>query len=300
MIGLLLVMVSSICFAVVPNAGKVALDDGVSLFVLIVTRYAIGAAILAPIIALTKTSIRVPRRLIPKLLFVSMMALLLLMATYHAVDHLDIGLVLLILFSFPIGVALCAARRWFCMGMVMAGLAIMIIDGIDGINLYGLFISAMGLVFFVLFIDSSSELAVELGSSTLNLYISLTGLMALLLAYGVAMIVGGLAVEGLPVEGLPVGISIAMPESTRGLTAIWANGVFYIVSWVLFFEGARIVGATRAALMACVEPLFAALLALMVLGQRLSAVEWGGFFIVLGAIYAFERLGQKTSDQSQT
>ena len=75
--------------------------------------------------------------------------------------------------------------------------------------------------------------------------------------------------------------------------AIFSNGFFYILRWVLFFDGSRIIGATRASLMACSEPLFAALLAMFFLGQILSIVEWIGFLTVLVSVYLFERFGTK-------
>jgi drug/metabolite transporter (DMT)-like permease len=46
-------------------------------------------------------------------------------------------------------------------------------------------------------------------------------------------------------------------------------------------------------MMACVEPLFAALLAMVFLRQVLSTVEWIGFFIVLSSIYLFEKFSSK-------
>ena len=54
------------------------------------------------------------------------------------------------------------------------------------------------------------------------------------------------------------------------------------------------IGATRASLLACVEPLFAALLAMILLGQFLSPAEWIGFFIVLLSIFMIEKLAPKT------
>ena len=71
---------------------------------------------------------------------------------------------------------------------------------------------------------------------------------------------------------------MAMPVSAKGIIAIFSNGFFYILSWVLFFEGARHV-AIRASMMACVEPLFAALLAMFFLSQILSVTEWIGFLL---------------------
>ena len=85
---------------------------------------------------------------------------------------------------------------------------------------------------------------------------------------------------------------ISLPESVIGYIAILGNGLFFIISWVLFFEGARIIGSTRASLLACAEPLFAALLAIILLNQTLSAVEWLGFGIVLTSILFFEKIAQ--------
>ena len=285
-VGILMVLVSSICFAFVPNSAKIAMEEGSSLFFLIASRYAIGACFLLPVFFMTRTSFRVPTRLIWRVVVAGFLALCLIVATYHAVNFLDVGLVLLILYSFPLGVALISHLRgkerisqnqWICMTMVMVGLVIMIFDGQTKINLYGLAVSFFGLFCFVFFILQSNALAEDLGSSSLNFYLSISGLA--LLAFLFLL--------------FPQSMSVAMPASDKGVMAIFSNGFFYILSWVLFFKGSRIIGATRASLMACSEPLFAALLAMFFLGQILSVVEWIGFFTVLVSVYLFERFGTK-------
>ena len=47
-LGIILVVISSICFAFVPNSAKIALDEGCSLSFLLLSRYAIGAGLLLP------------------------------------------------------------------------------------------------------------------------------------------------------------------------------------------------------------------------------------------------------------
>ena len=285
-IGILCVILSSICFAFVPNTAKMALDEGASLFFLLAARYAIGAMILLPVLIITGQRIAVHRRQIRPLVVTSLFALFLLLATYHAVDFLDVGLVLLILYSFPIGVALISQisgrerisrARWLCMMAVLGGLGLMILDGIGDISIYGILVTILGLICFVVFIETSSQLAESLGSPTLNLHISLIGLVSLL-----------------AVLLLPVDVSFSYPDTPTGFAAILGNGTSYILSWVLFFEGARMIGATRASLLACVEPLFAALLAMILLGQFLSPTEWIGFVIVLLSIFTFEKLAPRT------
>ena len=286
-VGILCVILSSICFAFVPNTAKMALDEGASLFFLLAARYVIGSMILVPVLIITGQKIAVRRAQIRPLVITSLFALFLLLATYHAVDFLDVGLVLLILYSFPIGVALISQisgrerisqARWLCMMAVLGGLGLMILDGLGDISIYGIFVATFGLVCFVFFIETSSQLADTLGSPTLNLYISLIGLVSLL-----------------AVLLLPFDVPFSHPGTPTGFAAIFGNGIFYILSWVLFFEGARMIGATRASLLACVEPLFAALLAMLMLGQFLSPTEWIGFFIVLLAIFMFEKLAPKAA-----
>ncbi|MGB0181586.1 MAG: DMT family transporter [Candidatus Puniceispirillales bacterium] len=286
MIGISLIIISSMCFAVVPNSAKMALDHGVSLYFLILSRFIIGAAILLPYGKISGASFHIPREGIFALLVTGISALVLLATTYHAVEFIDIGLVLLILYSFPFGIAILARlrrgerlslSRWLCMFVVLLGLGIMIYDGQGDINFYGIFISVIGLISFIIFIETSSQLAIKMGGAVLNFYISVIGLILMLTM-------------------LPLGFAFQSPQTHIGIMAIGANGVFFVLSWVLFFEGSRIIGITRASLLACIEPLFAALLALIFLGQQLTLIEWFGFFVVLTAIFLFEQIGlrQKT------
>ncbi len=90
---------------------------------------------------------------------------------------------------------------------------------------------------------------------------------------------------------LPLGFAFSPPRPILALWRLAQMGFFFVLSWVLFFEGSRIIGITRASLLACIEPLFAALLALIFLGQQLTLIEWFGFFVVLTAIFLFEQIG---------
>ena len=161
--------------------------------------------------------------------------------------------------------------------VLMLGLYLMLSTGEQVLNLYGLFISFLGLLFFIAFIVTASDLSEQIGATTFNLYVSLLGIIFLTVGFI-----------------LPLGFEMDLPLTKTGIFAILANGVFYISSWVLFFKGASIIGATRSSMLACIEPLFAALLAIILLKQILSVTEWIGFFIVLTAIYTFEKNSTKT------
>ena len=289
-LGVILVIISSICFAFVPNSAKIALDEGTSLSFLLVSRYAIGVALLLPIIFLTKTKLAVPNYLAPRIIKASFLALGLIWATYHAVEFLDVGLVLIILYSFPIGVALISHfkreilinfQQIACMFLLLFGLWTMIYEEGVSVNLYGLVISFAGLICFILFIVSASKIADTIGSTVLNFYICLIGLSVLL-----AVIL------------LHSGITMSVPTTLKGILAVASNGFFFILSWVLYFKGAKFIGATRASFLACLEPLFAALLAILLLDQLLSTKEWAGFFVILSSVLIFEILSGAKRDNT--
>ena len=289
-LGVILVIISSICFAFVPNSAKIALDEGTSLSFLLVSRYAIGVALLLPMMFLTKTKLAVPNYLAPRIIKASVLALGLIWATYHAVEFLDVGLVLIILYSFPIGVALISYfkreilinfQQIACMFLLLFGLWTMIYEEGVSVNLYGLVISFAGLICFIFFIVSASKIADTIGSTVLNFYICLIGLSVLL-----AVIL------------LHSGITMSVPTTLKGKLAVASNGVFFILSWVLYFKGAKFIGATRASFLACLEPLFAALLAILLLGQLLSIKEWAGFFVILSSVLIFEILSGAKRDNT--
>ena len=288
-LGIMLVVISSICFAFVPNSAKIALDEGTSLLFLLVSRYAIGLALLLPIMFLTKTKLAIPNDLVPTVTKASVLALGLIWATYHAVEFLDVGLVLVILYSFPIGVALISHfkkeivinfQQIACMFFLLFGLWTMIYEEGVSVNLYGLVISFAGLICFIFFMVSASEIADTIGSTVLNFYICLVGLSVLL-----------------AVTLLHSGITISVPTTLKGILAVASNGFFFILSWVLYFKGAKFIGATRASFLACLEPLFAALLAILLLGQLLSIKEWVGFIMILLSVLIFEILSNTERDK---
>ena len=183
--GIFLVLLSSVLFAFVPNSAKIALDDGSSLFFLVFSRYAIGALILLLFITYIRGNLRISLSKVSRVFLSSIYACILISLTYHAVDYLDVGLVMAILYCFPIGVAFVSYFRgeskivlvqWLSMAGLMIGLYLMLSTGEQVLNLYGLFISFLGLLFFIAFVVTASNLSAQIGATTFNFYVSIFGL----------------------------------------------------------------------------------------------------------------------------
>ena len=78
-----------------------------------------------------------------------------------------------------------------------------------------------------------------------------------------------------------------------GWVGIFGNGLFYVFSYVLFFIGSKKIGITTASVVALTEPLFAAIIALVVLNQYLSVQEICGFVTAIMSLFFFIRFSSR-------
>ena len=270
--GIAIVLLSSFFFAFVPTSAKIALDSGVSLMVLLMSRCLIGLIILAPLTKILGHPILVDRSKVLPLIFVSIVSVCLIASTYHAIEYISIALVLMIIYLFPIGVALITTIRgeeklersqWISIIGVLLGLGILILDEPSATSLYGISISVIGLLLFITFVYFTGKLVDEIGSATINLHLSFFSIIVLIIY-----------ISFLPVE-------LTLPANNSGWLGIIANGVFYVLSYVLFFIGSKAVGITTASVLALTEPLFATIVALFILNQYLSLQEFSGFLVTI-------------------
>ncbi len=287
--GIAIVLLSSFFFAFVPTSAKLALDSGVSLMVLLMSRCLIGLIILAPLTKSLGHPILVDRGKVLPLIFVSIISVCLIASTYHAIQYISIALVLMIIYLFPIGVALITTIRgeemlgrtqWLCIIGVLLGLGILILDEPSATSLYGIFISVIGLLLFITFIYFTGKLVDKIGSATINLHLSFFSIIALIMY--IALV---------PVE-------LSLPDDSIGWFGIIGNGVFYVLSYVLFFIGSKAVGITTASVLALTEPLFATIVALFILNQYLSLQEFSGFFVTICFLSLFLIFAPKVNQKN--
>ena len=279
--GIVIVLISSLCFAIVPSSAKISLDFGSSLFILLFSRCLIGLVLLYPLVFFQKESIFISRKFLLPVFFSSLVSVSLIASVYHAIEFINIALGMTIVYAFPIGIALITSIRgeenyslkeWLSMFMVIFGLFILVYDEIFAGSLYGILICMISLILMTTFIYSSSKLANNLGSIILNFHLNLWSLIFLFLSYFL------------------FSFNLEMPNSSFGLAALFFNGLFYILSYTLFFWGSRFIGVTRTSVLSLTDPIFATLIAMIFLNQFLSIIESLGLIVVLISIYIFEIL----------
>ncbi|TXN29012.1 DMT family transporter [Lacisediminihabitans profunda] len=90
------------------------------------------------------------------------------------------------------------------------------------------------------------------------------------------------AVALLPVL-LATGGPLLQSPTTIGITAYLALGPMF-VAYLLFGIGLRTIRSSMATTITLIEPVVATVLAVLVVGERLSATGWAGLAVILGAV----------------
>ena len=278
--GILIVLLSSLCFAIVPSSAKISLDFGSSLFILLFSRCLIGLVLLLPFLFFQKESVYIKKNYVLPVVFSSIVSVSLIAAVYHAIEYINIALGMTIVYAFPIGIALITSirgeekyslREWLSILMVIFGLFVLIYDEMFTGSLYGIAICIISLILMTTFVYTSSKLADSLGSIVLNFHLNLWSLIFLFISY------------------LLFSFTLKIPDNSIGLTSLFFNGLFYILSYTLFFWGSRFIGVTRTSVLSLTDPIFATVIAMIFLNQFLSIIESLGFIVVLVSIYFFEK-----------
>ena len=289
-LGAGLVALAAVCFSTLGPITRLADEAGVGSLAIVAWRAAIGAtAMLLLLVTLRGTAGRrplsfseVPPRDRWFIGAASMANLVLNLAMFIAFVRIEIGLALLVFYSYPAFVALASviwfgdrldAVRWLALGLSMLGLALTLsgaggVGALDALGIGLSFLAALTQAFYVLSarhgfarIPPVEAAAVTMGGAALGYLL-------------IALVTGQL-------------ISLAAPlASSQGLGLVLLAGfIGAAIPTVCFITGIRLLGAPRAAILATLEPVVGAALAAWLLGEQPALLQLaGGALILLAAV----------------
>jgi drug/metabolite transporter (DMT)-like permease len=271
--GLALVALSTVAYGIQPIFGKVAFAAGVEPLPLLAWRYAIALACLA----LLERGPRPPVRVRLRLWGIGSVFVLNSVAYFMALDALPATVTALVLFSYPVIVALLAAlagverltgRALVAALVAFAGCALTagaLVPG-EALPKGGVAWALVAAFVYAGYVVLSSRFAAGVPARMLVLH--------LLQIAAVLCAAAALAGPGL-----------ALPAEPRAWLAVLGMAVVStVVSMIAFLAGMAIVGPSRASVMASLEVLVTLVLAFLLLGERLTPVQWGGAALILGAV----------------
>jgi drug/metabolite transporter (DMT)-like permease len=261
------------------SLARFLLDDGVGAMRLAQLRSLLSWAILVACLALLRPQLlRIHREDVPRLAFLGIAGLALVHATYFvAIDHLQIGVALVIQYLGPLLVLLWLrfyyGRRlrpslWFAAALSLAGCFLVVeawdVGALDTVGLLAAFAAA---VTFAIYLVSS-----ERSGHTYTPFTTLAW------AFGFASLFWALAQ---PLWDFPVG---EFSSARNILLGLGVAVVGTLLPFILMVEALRHIPASRAAVVATLEPVLAAIIAWIVHGEVLEAVQIAGGMLVVVAV----------------
>ena len=284
LLGIGIVLLSALLIGLAPNAAKVAYEEGADPLAVITFRTAIGAVVIAIYLTVRQQWPGRGLRIFRRSAVAGLAQVLVALGLLGAVAFIDVSLAALIFYFHPFLIAAVgrfrgdmamSPVRLFCIVAAISGLSLVLSVSFETLDATGIALSVVGMVAVTVLIFAVSDVSKAVGPVPANFYMTLWSV-----GYLLAVVIVG------PLSGWVDGMSL--PETSKGWTAIIGAGVTTTVGYVLFFVGAAVIGVTRAAIWTITEPLFAILLAIALLQESLSLVQWLGVAIVIGSLLKFE------------
>jgi len=284
--GVALVVGSAVCFGSLGIFGKLAYRLGLSTPQLLSYRFAV-AAVLLWLAALVTRQGRIPRHNIIGLVVMGGAGYVGQSGSYFSALHfIPASINALLLYAYPVVVTLLAARlfgealgrmKLAAVGLAFVGTLLVIDVQLHAAPLIGIVLGLGSAAFYSGYILFGSRLLPGLPPVPSTAVIMTS---AAIVWSGYALVTGQLAVDWTP------------PRA--GLIAAFAL-VGTAVPILTFILGLRLVGASRAAILSTFEPASTVLLAVVVLGETGSPVQYVGGALILASVLVLEGPGWRAS-----
>ena len=272
--GILLILISAMAFGAMTALAPLAYGAGTSPSTLLFLRFTLSGLVLAAYMVLRKIRFPKGRVLLALVLMGGVWYFCQSLAYFTALTMASASLVALLLYLYPVVVALMAAAvyrepltrpRVVALGLALAGTALTIGPGGGGETL-GIVLALGAALIYAGYIVVGGKVMEQAEAIPATAVI----MLAAALSFGSLGIVQGMQ----------------FPQSTGGWQAIVAIAACSIIALGGFFAGLKRIGPANAAILSTVEPLVAVGLAALLLNERLAPLQFvGGLCILIAVVF---------------
>lgn len=271
-----LLLVGALAVALMPNSAKLAIQDGANTETTVLIRVLTAIPLLCLYMLARGIRFSVPREFYVLTLVASVSSAGMNFCMIYAIQYIDVGLAMLIMFTHPFLIAyyyhikrvsLLSATRVFWSIAALFGLGLALIADLATISMTGVILAAGASVLTTIMVISMVSVSQVVGGTSTNLHMTI---WTLVLTIGVLATVG----------------TLQWPQTTIGWASGIGNGISYMTAYLTFLGAVRLIGGSRASMLTFMEPIAAILMAAWWFGEFLSLVQWGGVALVaLGLIF---------------
>jgi len=273
-VGMILVASAATCFSLSTVMGRYALDSGADPITTVAGRFLIAVGVLAALVRLRGKSFAIsrPKRWAAMAIGVGTTASSL--GYFSAIDLVPVSLAVLVFYTFPIlvGVAVrftegepLTVAKLGALLLAFGGIAIALDVQTDGLDPRGLLFACVP--------------AIAIGSITLFGGRAMAGQDVGIMVFYMFVTGSAITVVALVAQGGP-----SWPSTVLGWFGFFGVPACFIVGNQLFFSAFARIRAVDIAMVMNMEPVTTILFALVLLGEVLSAVQYGGAMLIVLAI----------------
>ena len=278
MLGILMVLISSVGIGIAPTFAKFALNAGSNTFTLVAMRNLIMVCLIAAYFLISGTKPHIGRK--PLLISLAMGPVYIALGYGYlgSVAYISVSLAIVIYFLHPLLIAIVSrvlgheaisGRQILATLLALVGLALSIGFSVGAIDARGVLLALMSAGACTVMILSNSYAMQKTPSVVVIFYMVLCAT----LVYGSIGLVSH---------------SFVFPVNRSGWVGIVGVGLGYTVGILTFFWAVPILGAFRATMISTTEPLFGIVCAVVLLGNKVSLLQVLGTAMLVAAIIAVE------------
>lgn len=267
-----------------PSAAKIAYQEGANPLSAIILRSLIGVVGIAIYMLIRKIRFDIGWQAFRSSSLTGVTQAFNSIGIMGSVAYIDVSLAVLIIFCFPFWVAIynhysgqtkLTPVVLVCFFIALLGLSLTLGTQFGSLNPIGLLLAGLGMVSMASMVVIVARTAARIGPIPANFYMTGWTCFYFLVIALVAPALGILE-------------PMSFPESSRGWIAIFGTGVSFTLGYVLFFVGAAIIGTTRASILSISEPVMIILVAILLVDEWLSQVQWIGIMLIIGSLAILE------------
>ncbi|KEO84434.1 DMT family transporter [Tumebacillus flagellatus] len=288
-LGVALVLISAACYGIMSILAVYAYRDGASVLGLLTIRFALAALLFWLFLVVSRTKISLTlRQLLAMFILGGVLYAAMSFTFFTAVQYISPSLAALLLYSYPVFVAVLSAvvdkerltrRIVLSLVLAMAGLVLVLGTSFADVSPIGVILGVVSAVLYSIYIVLSNRVVKSVPSVVTSA--SVTLFTALSLAT-VSLSTNQLQLHFHTQAWLAIGGIILFPT---------------IIAMVAFFYGLRIIGSTKASILSMIEPLVTITASALLIGDRLTPAQCvGGTAVLLGALLVMLKQSEDRSN----
>lgn len=277
-VGIPNALFAALCFAFIPYMVTKIYDNGVNLLTLLSLRYILASLVLIPIVLFIKRFTLPPIKAVLKIMLVSGIFFSLeVYLFFQSLTILPTSLAILILFTFPLftNVFLVFSHKkpkmgsWISMIICLIGLSLLLGTQLNNLNIIGIIYAFLAAISYAIFLILEEKLIKNINPLVANTIITLANAITFTAA---AIIFNKFSFDFNPSAWNIIIILVVVSN---------------IIGLGFLFNALKLLGPQKTSMLNITEPVFTILIAVVLLGETFSLLQFFGAFILIIGLIVF-------------